>query len=170
MIRPPGTSSGESCGVLQRALQGAVAEDEVAGLLADHDRGRVGVGGRSSSPPPRPRPRASRRSATGSALYVTDLYGLDLGGGTFGASFWVWGVGQDAGRALRSMEFANADRVAASLESTVPRGSVAWSQRKVTGTFRQDWDLRNFPFDRHSLEIPARGGRAGGGRPRLRGG
>jgi len=86
-------------------------------------------------------------------LYVTDLYGLDLGGGTFGASFWVWSVGQDAGRALRSMEFANADRVAASLESTVPRGSVAWSQRKVTGTFRQDWDLRNFPFDRHSLEI-----------------
>jgi hypothetical protein len=86
-------------------------------------------------------------------LYVTDLYGLDLVRGTFGVTFWVWGVGPDPAQALRTMEFANADRVAVSLESTVPRGAVSWSQRKVSGTFRQAWDLRNFPFDRHALEI-----------------
>ena len=30
---------------------------------------------------------------------------------------------------------------------------MTWSQRKVSGTFRKQWDLRNFPFDRHALEI-----------------
>jgi hypothetical protein len=86
-------------------------------------------------------------------LYVTDLYGLDPTRGTFGASLWVWSVGPASAQALRTMEFANADRVAVDLESIAPRGAVAWSQRRVTGTFRHDWDLRSFPFDRHSLEI-----------------
>ena len=35
-----------SCGVLQRRDGGAVAQDQIAGLLADHDRGGVGVRGR----------------------------------------------------------------------------------------------------------------------------
>jgi hypothetical protein len=86
-------------------------------------------------------------------LYVTDLHGLDPTRGTIGASLWVWSVGPASVQALRTMEFANAERVAVELESTVPRGAVSWSQRKVTGTFRHDWDLRRFPFDRHSLEI-----------------
>jgi hypothetical protein len=51
------------------------------------------------------------------------------------------------------MEFANADRVTVDLETTTPRGAMVWSQRRLTGTFRHDWDLRRFPFDRHSLEI-----------------
>jgi hypothetical protein len=86
-------------------------------------------------------------------LHVTDLHSFDLLRGTFGASFWVWSVGPAAARVLETMEFANADQVVVRLESTVPRGTVAWSQRKITGTFREQWNLRNFPFDRNSLEI-----------------
>jgi hypothetical protein len=86
-------------------------------------------------------------------LYVTDLHGFDLARGAFGASLWVWAVGPDAARALRTMEFPNADSIAVRFESTVSRGPVSWSQRKVTGTFRQQWDLGNYPFDRHALEI-----------------
>jgi hypothetical protein len=86
-------------------------------------------------------------------LYVTDLHSLDPARGTFGASLWVWSISPASAQALRTMEFANADRVAVDLETTAPRGAVAWSQRRVTGTFRHDWDLRSFPFDRHSLEI-----------------
>ena len=48
---------------------------------------------------------------------------------------------------------SNADRVTVDLETTEQRGAVSWSQRRLTGTFRHDWDLRRFPFDRHSLEI-----------------
>jgi hypothetical protein len=86
-------------------------------------------------------------------LYVTALHGLDPTRGTFGASFWVWSVGPAAAEVWRTMEFANADRVTVDLETTDPRGATVWSQRRLTGTFRHDWDLRRFPFDRQSLEI-----------------
>jgi hypothetical protein len=86
-------------------------------------------------------------------LYITDLNSFDLLRGTFGATLWVWSIGPAAPRTLQTMEFVNAEAVSVQLESTVPRGSMVWSQRKVAGTFRHQWDLRNFPFDRQALEI-----------------
>jgi hypothetical protein len=86
-------------------------------------------------------------------VYFTDLHGLDATRGTFGASLWVWSVGPAAEHSLRTMEFANADRISVKLETVTARRGVAWSQRSVTGTFRHAWDLRSFPFDRHSLEV-----------------
>ncbi|MCO6417264.1 hypothetical protein JYK14_13970 [Siccirubricoccus sp. KC 17139] len=86
-------------------------------------------------------------------LYVTDLHSFDLLRGTFGASFWVWSVGSSSAYVLRTMEFANADQAAVRLDSTIPRGDVTWSQRKITGTFREHWNVQNFPFDRNALEI-----------------
>jgi hypothetical protein len=91
------------------------------------------------------------RSTVG--IFVTNLHALNPARGTFGATFWVWSVDPGAFSALRTMEFVNADQAAVNLENTEPRGAVSWSQRKITGTFRHDWDLRNFPFDRHTLEI-----------------
>ncbi|MGG5822962.1 hypothetical protein [Falsiroseomonas sp. HW251] len=86
-------------------------------------------------------------------LYVTDLHSLDPSRGTFGATLWVWSVDPVGEPALRTMEFANADRTTVKLETVALREGVSWSQRSVVGTFRHAWDLRNFPFDRHSLEI-----------------
>src|SRR4051794_25080127 len=85
--------------------------------------------------------------------FITDLHGFDLSRGTFGANFWIWAVGPNSARALQTMEFPNADTIAVRLESTVPRGDVSWSQRKLTGTFHHQWDLGNYPFDRHALAI-----------------
>jgi hypothetical protein len=51
------------------------------------------------------------------------------------------------------MEFINADRVTSRLESSTQRGELVWRQRKISGTFRHNWDLRNFPFDRQTLTI-----------------
>src|SRR5262249_54274487 len=39
------------------------------------------------------------------------------------------------------------------LESTTQRGDLYWRQIKVIGTFRQDWNLRRFPFDEHVLQL-----------------
>ena len=33
------------------------------------------------------------------------------------------------------------------------RGDALWANRNVDGTFRYEWDERNFPFDRHTLTI-----------------
>jgi hypothetical protein len=85
--------------------------------------------------------------------FITDLHGFDLSRGTFGANFWIWAVGPNSARALQTMEFPNADTIAVRLESTMPRGDVSWSQRKLTGTFHHQWDLGNYPFDRHALAI-----------------
>ena len=86
-------------------------------------------------------------------VFITDLHSFDLSRGTFGANFWIWAVGPDAARALQTMEFPNADAIAVRLESTTSRGDVRWSQRKLTGTFHHQWDLGNYPFDRHALAI-----------------
>lgn len=86
-------------------------------------------------------------------IYVTDLHGFDLAGGTFGASFWIWAVGADAAQTLQTMEFPNSDSSTVRFENTASRAAVGWSQRKLTGTFRHHWDLGNYPFDRHALEI-----------------
>jgi hypothetical protein len=87
-------------------------------------------------------------------LFVTGLHALDVGRGTFGATFWLWAVGPDSDRVLHTADFVNAEQTTLRLESTVPAGpGRSWSQQRVTGTFREHWDLRRYPFDRHDLQI-----------------
>jgi hypothetical protein len=86
--------------------------------------------------------------------YIVSLNKLDPAGGTFDADLWLWSVGRSPARdPLQSMEFINADRVTSRLESSTQRGELVWRQRKISGTFRHNWDLRNFPFDRQTLTI-----------------
>jgi hypothetical protein len=97
----------------------------------------------------RPGPERCRVGA-----YVTSINALDPGVDTFRADLWLWSVCQNANRRpLETMEFVNADEVETQLEASETREAVTWSSRKVRGTFRHDWDERNFPFDRHTLAI-----------------
>jgi hypothetical protein len=73
---------------------------------------------------------------------------------TFDADVWLWSVCPAGGpQPLETMEFVNAEAVEARLASDVLVGGAVWSQRKVRGTFRHDWDERTYPFDHHTLEI-----------------
>ncbi len=86
--------------------------------------------------------------------YVLALHDFSPVNGTFGADFWVWSIGPDPKRQpLQTMEFVNANRADGSLDTTTPRGKAFWETRKITGTFRHDWNLQNYPFDRQTLEI-----------------
>lgn len=87
--------------------------------------------------------------------YLVNLADFNYSAGTFRAEMWIWTHTSPArnSRPLRSMEFPNAVDPSASLDSTLDKDGVRWAQRKVTGTFRHHWNLRNFPFDRHRLEI-----------------
>jgi hypothetical protein len=83
--------------------------------------------------------------------YLTTLHALDPEADTFDADVWLWSVCPAADRRpLETMEFVNAERVEVLLDV---RDSPVWASRKVQGTFRHDWDERNFPFDRHTLRI-----------------
>lgn len=94
--------------------------------------------------------------------YIVSLHNLDTVRGTFDADLWLWSIGPSPTRdPLQSMEFINAQRVTAQLESSTQRGDLVWRQRKISGTFRHNWDLRNFPFDRQTLTIVIEEGASG---------
>jgi hypothetical protein len=84
---------------------------------------------------------------------------------TFGADFWVWSVCPSADlKPLKSMEVVNGADIQTTYESEQSKkdtvGSfkgldkVYWAQQKVGTTLWHNWNLSNFPFDRHILEIP----------------
>ena len=87
--------------------------------------------------------------------YLTSIHDLNLADQTFGADIWFWThASSESGRKpLETMEFTNAKSISSSLGSDIVKNGIHWGQRKICGTFRQKWDLRNFPFDHHKLEI-----------------
>jgi hypothetical protein len=88
-------------------------------------------------------------------VYLTSLSDFNFSTQTFNAEMWLWthtSPGQDR-KPLQTIEFTNAVSTSSELNSTTDKGGVRWAQCKVFGTFRHHWDLRNFPFDRHTLEI-----------------
>jgi hypothetical protein len=87
-------------------------------------------------------------------MFVTSIYAVDTAEGTFAADFWIWSVGRSATKnPLQTMEFVHSDNITKRLESTTKRGDLYWRQVKIVGKFRQDWDLRKFPFDEQVLHL-----------------
>ncbi|HEU0113904.1 MAG TPA: hypothetical protein VFQ80_04480 [Thermomicrobiales bacterium] len=87
-------------------------------------------------------------------VYLIDLYNLDYVANTFTADLWLWSVCPTAAyKPLDALEFVNADAVATHLQTFAPAGGKFWATRNISGVFREDWDLRHFPFDRHTLTI-----------------
>jgi hypothetical protein len=85
--------------------------------------------------------------------YLSDLYGIDTLKDRIGADFWVWSVCTGEKDALKSAEWLNSEQQVDSLEYQFPTNSGLWSNRKISGAYRQAFDVRNYPFDRHTLHI-----------------
>jgi hypothetical protein len=81
---------------------------------------------------------------------VEDLYELDMVRDTFGATMWLWSVCPSAElEPLAAVAFPTAS------------GSLNLSPIEVVdlpsggqGTFRYNWDMENYPFDRQRVVIP----------------
>jgi len=87
-------------------------------------------------------------------VYFVDLHQLDIQKRSFNANFWLWSVCASAQRQpLKVTEFVNANSTSGTLDQTTTREGLVWSARKIDGSFREDWDVRNFPFDRHVLTV-----------------
>jgi hypothetical protein len=88
---------------------------------------------------------------------VEDLYDFDMARDTFGAILWIWSLCPSADLApLGTIAFPTA---AASLSlspiEAVDLGSGGqYASRRVQGTFRHDWDMEHYPFDRQRVVIP----------------
>ncbi len=86
-------------------------------------------------------------------VYVTSLHDLDTARRTAGIDMWLWSVSSGKRRPLQTIELVNADDYTLSLASTVARPQGAWSQVKVSGTFRQLWDFSKYPFDHQLVSV-----------------
>jgi hypothetical protein len=108
----------------------------------------------ASAPPPTASAPGASPDTCKIGVFFIDLHQLDIQKRSFNANFWVWSVCASAQRTpLKVMEFVNANSSSGGLDQTTKREGVIWSARKIDGSFRQDWDVRNFPFDRHVLAV-----------------
>jgi hypothetical protein len=98
----------------------------------------------------RPRPTQAVCSV---GVYLSDLYDIDTRSHRFGADVWAWSVCTGEKNALQSAEWLNAQGQVQSLEYADPTEFGLWSQRKITGVYRQNFDVRSYPFDRHTLRM-----------------
>jgi hypothetical protein len=87
---------------------------------------------------------------------IEELYDLNLAQDTFGAVLWIWSL-------CPAPRPAPLETIALPTGSSLQFGEVHSSQvgdgryyqyRRIQGTFRHDWDMRNYPFDRQRLVIP----------------
>lgn len=105
--------------------------------------------------PPTASPSGTPRTCNVGA-YLISLYGFDFANGSFSSDFWLWSTcpSEDL-QPLKVVDFVNGDTkdITTKLDATFKRRDGYWSYVKVSGPFRYDWDVRNFPFDRHVLRI-----------------
>ncbi|MCF3106301.1 hypothetical protein IPZ58_32725 [Streptomyces roseoverticillatus] len=88
------------------------------------------------------------------SAYVSDLYDIDPAKGRFSARMWLWTVCPDkSADPLPKISYANADDPNVSEPNIIEQDGHVLDQVRVQSSFRQEWDVRNFPFDRHRIEI-----------------
>jgi hypothetical protein len=87
--------------------------------------------------------------------YVMSLYDLNSANNTFTAEFWLWALHAKSLelKPLKTIETENARDFRTSLETTEDHGDVRYHAQKVRGVFNHNWNVGNFPFDRHELRI-----------------
>jgi hypothetical protein len=88
-------------------------------------------------------------------LYVTNLFDIDFSKGNVDAQFWVWF--DHASREFdprNDIEFTNARIVKPITYSRSDVGDGGfWDATKYSATLKQQWRIRNYPFDRQTIRI-----------------
>ena len=87
--------------------------------------------------------------------YVMVLSDFNADARTFGCTAWMWSnCTSTEARGLNRLDFVRAKDVDMGEVTGEKIGEGKYEYAKMSGTFRYDWDLRNYPFDRHTLQIP----------------
>lgn len=88
-------------------------------------------------------------------MYLTDLHHFDFENDTFSADIWLWFIypNDKESSPMDTYEVINGVYVENSLDFTDVRDAQFWSTRKIKGTYRFNWNLKNYPWDKHTLKI-----------------
>jgi len=94
-------------------------------------------------------------------IFITDIYDLNLADKSFAAQFWLWGLYKnDSLKILENMELTGAKDHDFSMSTIEKRGVFNYATQKGKATFKKDWNITNFPFDRQRLNITIESGDA----------
>ncbi|KOY86268.1 hypothetical protein AD998_09020 [bacterium 336/3] len=105
--------------------------------------------------------QASAQDTCKVGIFITDIYDLNLADKSFAAQFWLWGLYKnDSIKILENMELTGAKDHEYSLSTTERRGKYNYATQKGKATFKKDWNITNFPFDRQKLAITIESGDA----------
>ncbi|MGW1643080.1 hypothetical protein [Streptomyces lavendulae] len=86
--------------------------------------------------------------------YLADLYDLDPAKRVFSARVYLWSVCPDRGLdPLPTAAFTNANDPEKGDPVLTAEAGRFRNLMLLQGTFRQDWDVRAFPFDRQRIEV-----------------
>jgi len=88
---------------------------------------------------------------------VEDLYDLDMARDSFGAILWIWSLCPDAELSpLDAIAFptASSDPDLTPVQVVALPSGGQYASRRVQGTFRYNWDMGRYPFDRQRVVIP----------------
>ncbi|WKV75436.1 hypothetical protein AW27_030300 [Streptomyces sp. PCS3-D2] len=111
----------------------------------------AGSGGRSATHAPAP---AAAVPACDVGAYVADLYDLDPAKHSFSARVYLWSVCPDRKLdPLPTAAFTNANDPERDTPVLTSEAGRFRDLILLQGTFRQDWDVRAFPFDRQRIEV-----------------
>lgn len=90
-------------------------------------------------------------------MNVEDLYELDMARDTFGAILWIWSLCPSADLApLGTIAFPTASPglTLSPIDVVDLDSGGQYASRRVQGTFRYNWDMDHYPFDRQRVLIP----------------
>lgn len=88
---------------------------------------------------------------------VEALYDLDMGRDTLSATLWVWTVCPASlpRQPLETIEFPTAQSLTRTpIEVTDLGDGRTYASQRVSGTFRFNWEMDAYPFDRQDVVIP----------------
>jgi hypothetical protein len=98
-------------------------------------------------------------------VYLTSLRDFNPAEKSFTANFWIWSVSPfETPKPLESLkvidskevsrnyaEFSQAENRSDAFKSSK---NLFWAEQEISATLHYNWDTKNYPFDRHVLQIP----------------
>jgi len=97
-----------------------------------------------------------RATEVKSGGYIISLYDFDYSKNSYSADLWLWFVIDDSNSEITPIdtyEIVNSNFLTNLLDFRDITPNGIWQTRKVRGVFQEQWDLSNYPFDSHTLEI-----------------
>lgn len=87
-------------------------------------------------------------------IWISSIGKFNFPDSTFRATFWIWGkLPKGEEKLLKQLDYVNAESHSFLNTSTIQENGGTVTYQKVAGTFRNEWNLKNYPFDRHKLSI-----------------